>query len=375
MTTLTQANRQWANRPSDERFTSLIDLDAHCANARARSAAKVLPNRALTVQPDASDEERGLLITGPNGNAVAPSHWAFGQLAQRAGAPAAYLRDLPAPLAADCLNFGLRHTRDVEELGVLLRREETGAATLAAVTGPNYGRIWNNVCTSTLVKLFGSGLARDGGDWQVPQEYNFGGKSYDPHYEVTKQNTTLYASDRDMWVFLADENHRIEVPNRRNGQSGSLARGFMLWNSEVGAESIGVAAFYFDGMCGNHLIWGAEGFTQIRLRHTAGAPNRWIEELTPALETYSQAGTVTITKALAAARAARIDNVDEFLRKRFSNRTTSAIKAAHMTDEDRPIETLWDAATAVTAYARSVPYMNERVDLEREGGRILDMAA
>lgn len=59
----------------------------------------------------------------------------------------------------------------------------------------------------------------------------------------------------------------------------------------------------------------------------------------------------------------------------ISGKTATAIKAAHMADEDRPIETLWDAATAVTAYARSIPFMNERVDLEREGGKILDLAA
>lgn len=39
---------------------------------------------------------------------------------------------------------------------------------------------------------------------------------------ITKQSTTLYASDRDMWVFLADEHNRIELPNRRNGKTGSL---------------------------------------------------------------------------------------------------------------------------------------------------------
>ena len=41
----------------------------------------------------------------------------------------------------------------------------------------------------------------------VPGE--FGGR-----VTVTKDNTTLYASDRDMFVFLADEENRIELPNR-----------------------------------------------------------------------------------------------------------------------------------------------------------------
>jgi hypothetical protein len=52
-----------------------------------------------------------------------------------------------------------------------------------------------------------------------------------------------------------------------------------------------------------------------------------------------------------------------------------SIIAAHMDDEQRPIENLWDASVAVTAYARTVAYQNDRVDLEREGGKILALAS
>jgi hypothetical protein len=95
MSTITTASRQWVARPSDERFTSLIDLDAHCQNLRDRSAARVMTNRSLQAVPVAGDHE-ALRIEGPNGAAVVPTNWAFGQLAQRAGAPAGYLRELPA---------------------------------------------------------------------------------------------------------------------------------------------------------------------------------------------------------------------------------------------------------------------------------------
>jgi len=73
--------------------------------------------------------------------------------------------------------------------------------------------------------------------------------------------------------------------------------------------------------------------------------------------------------------AARIDDVAKFLEDRFTSGQARAIQAAHMADEGRPIETLWDAATGVTAYARDIPYQNERVEIEREGGRILALAA
>lgn len=107
METINTASRQWATRPDDERFVSLTAMQEFLDHSREFSAARALSNRALTVQPVAEDS-KGLAVIGPNGSPVLPTHWAFGQLAQRAGAPVGYLRDLPAPLAADCMNYGLR---------------------------------------------------------------------------------------------------------------------------------------------------------------------------------------------------------------------------------------------------------------------------
>ena len=71
-----------------------------------------------------------------------------------------------------------------------------------------------------------------------------------------QDNTTLFASDRDMFVFLADEDNRIENPNRRAGRFGSFARGFFVWNSEVGKTTLGAGFFLFDYVCCNRIVWG-----------------------------------------------------------------------------------------------------------------------
>lgn len=225
MSNLMQASNQWRTRPADQRFTSLTALNDHCQAMRRQSTGKVLSSRAIEVQPVEGTKD-GLVAVGPNGSPANFTHFSFGQLAQRAGAPAGYLRDLPAPIAADCLNYGLKFHRDVEDIGVLLYKN--GETSLRAVTGPNYGRIWNSTITSALVDRFGDGI---NGHFRVPGEFG-------QRIDVTKDNTTLYASDRDMFVFLADEERRITVPNRRNGQAGSLARGFFVWNSEVGAATV-----------------------------------------------------------------------------------------------------------------------------------------
>jgi hypothetical protein len=333
---------------------------------RQNSAVKVLTNRALTVAPLENDSE-ALVVVGPNGAPVTPTHWSFGQLASRAGAPAGYLRDLPAPIAADCLNYGLHHRRDVEELGVLLTRDEDGTVNLAAATGPNYGRVWNESIISQLVKRFGDGRT---GPFKVPGEF---GKQV----EITKQNTTLYASDRDMFVFLADEENRIEIADRRDGKSGSLARGFFVWNSEVGSQTFGVATFLFDYVCMNRIVWGAKEYREIKLRHTSGAPHRFVEEVQPALQAYAQSSTKSIVDAVAEAKQSEIKDeaLDKFLQNRFTKSQVAAIKATALAEEGRPIENLWDVVCATTAYARSIQYQDERVRIEREAGKVMDLVA
>ena len=359
---LMQASNQWATRPDDQRFISLIALDEHCQHAREHSAGRVLSSRALTALP-APGTVNGLQLAGPNGQPAEVSHWAFGQLAQRAGAPAGYLRTLPAPLVADNLNFGLRFNRDVEDMGVLLYKNG-GPTEVRAVTGPSYGRVWNSTITRALVNQFGDGIT---GAFRVPGEF---GRAVD----VTKANTTLYASDRDMFVFLADEQNRIEIPNRRDGRAGSLARGFFVWNSEVGSATFGIASFLFDYVCCNRIVWGAQEYKEIKIRHTASAPDKWIEQVAPALEDYSRSSSASIVQTIGRAQAQKVDKIEEFLRNRFTKSEAAAIQAAHVEDEGRPIETLWDVSTGVTAYARGIKYQNERVDLERKAGLILDMA-
>jgi len=86
-----------------------------------------------------------------------------------------------------------------------------------------------------------------------------GGRLHFGIVTVDKQNTTLYASDRDMFVFLADEENRIEIPGRRAGQSGSFARGFFVGNSEVGKSSLFAGFFLFDAERTIEALWAAIG--------------------------------------------------------------------------------------------------------------------
>lgn len=382
MSTLLRASRQWATRPADERFLSIPEMIAAQNANRERSKTKALANRRIELQPS-DDKLDGDLIVLDNetGEGAVPTHWAFNQLAGLVKAPPAYLRTLPTPLVADAINWGLRYSRDITDVGIMTRtveRSDTETsdartvqdeyAALMCATGPNYGRVWNGQILEQIERIFGDGRS---GNFRVPGEF---GKDV----PITRDNTTLYAGDRDCFVFLADEANRIEVPNRRNGEPGQLARGFFIWNSEVGSTSLGVATFLYDYVCMNRMVWGAMDYQEVRVRHTVSAPEKFVEQIAPALNAMRDAPTLHIRQAIENARANPIaskqEEINEWLAKRFSARFASAFQAAHLEDEGRPIETLYDAANGVTAYARGINYQDQRVAWERKAGELIELA-
>lgn len=360
MTTLTQAHHQWATRPDDERFTSLDEMLTHLRRQRVISEMGRTFNRQLEARP-IEDDPNGIAVMGDDVGVTAPSHWAFGQLCQLIGAPASYLRTLPSPLAADCINQSMLDRR-VDQVGFMLRNDGV-MPTLAAVTGPTYGRIWNEQIVEALVRRFGSG---PDAEFTVPGEFG-------QQVEITKKNTTLFAGDQDMFLFLADERNKIEVPGRRNGETGLLSRGIFIQNSEVGASSLRIGTFLYDYVCSNRMVWGAEGFQEVAIRHSSKAPMRWLDEVAPAIRQLTTAPSYSIVNALQAARSQRLDDdqVDKVLAKRFTTNQAKAIKLAHMSDEGRPIGSVWDIVTGATAYARGIGHQDKRVAVERIAGQIL----
>lgn len=110
MNVIKTANREYANRPKDERLPSVQALIDQATYDRDHSAERTynLKDLAVVTDRDVAGIELGTLaLQSPKGTAGF-THWSFGQLCRTVGAPAGYLRDLPPTLAADCLNHGLK---------------------------------------------------------------------------------------------------------------------------------------------------------------------------------------------------------------------------------------------------------------------------
>lgn len=387
MTHISAVSRQWASRPAAQRFVNLDTMADQALEDRRNSTGAVVSTRSFQFKA-VGDDHKGLLIEGPK-NQHQITNYSFGQLSALAKAPAGYLRTLPAELVADNLNYGMRFNRDAEDVGVLLTRkmgvvgadgmpvygadlaggQQAQYIELRAATGPNYGRVWNSDVIDAVRKTFGNGTRETGSRWQVPGEFR-------KQVPITNANTTFYYGDRSMMIYLADEQNDIEIPNRRGGTYGQLARGVIFWNSEVGEETLGMSMFLYDYTCKNRNIWGVKDLQEIRIRHTASAPDKWIEQMEPIANKLANSSTEGIREVVVAAQAAKIDeDLDAFFKKRqFTKPQITAIKAAHKAEEDRPIETLWDASVATSAYARDLKWEEDKMAMERKGGEFLSMA-
>jgi hypothetical protein len=370
-----RVSSEWFSRPADERYLSLSALYDDVHRRTERSRTRVVESALIHVEADRNDPERLSLILPGADAAIAPTHWSFGQLASLVGAPAAYLRQLPAALAGINLQYGLSSNR-AEQIKTL--EIENGRTELRAVTGPDYGRIYDHELVEAVRRIAGNGT----GDtrWKVPGVLDWSTGVYNPRVDITKDTTTLYASDRDVFLFLVDDLNPIEAGRLPDGSPDLYFRGFYCWNSEVGAKTLGMASFYLRAVCQNRNLWGVEDFEEITIRHSKYAANRFAHEAAPALLNFANSSPKPFVNGIKAARQQIVARSDEdradFLRRRgFSKVETGKIIDAVLAEEGRPPESIFDFVQGITAVARDKPHQDARLDMEAKAKKLLDRAA
>lgn len=360
MAELMRAHTEWAKRPADERFLSLEELHAAVAARRDESWTHVTPVRDLRVEP-VEDEivVRTLDSTTGQERHLRPSHWSFGQLAQYAQAPAAYLRAVPAFVASTCLQYGMERN-PIRNSGLVLGATN-GRDVLRAITSTKYRRIWDQEVVELVQQVNGNGR------WQVPAA------------TYATQNprlaTTLYASDRDVFIFLVDPQNPVQFGNE------TLFRGFYCWNSEVGGATFGVTSFLYREVCDNRIIWGATDVQELRIRHTGGAIDRFRGEGAAFLRRYAEENTRSTVEAIQRAQAFELPDRKgggtwaDWLKDRKFSATEAKLAVETAESEEGGARSLWDIVAGLTAAARRIPHANERVALEAKAGALMEYAA
>ena len=369
-----RVSSEWFNRPADERYLSLTDLHNSVKSRSERSKTRIVESEAIRVEASRDNPERLTLMLPDAVAPVTPTHWSFGQLASLVGAPAAYLRQLPAPLAGINLQHGLLNHR-AEQIKTL--EIENGRLELRAVTGPDYGRIFDHELVEAVRKIAGNGT----GDtrWKVPGVLDWSTHIYNPHVDVSTDTTTLYASDRDIFVFLVDDLNPIEAGRLPNGEPDLYFRGFYAWNSEVGSKTLGIASFYLRAVCQNRNLWGVEDFQEITIRHSKYAASRFALEAEPALLQFAESSPMPFINGIKAARERIVARDDDdrttFLRKRgFSKGETTKIIDTVLNEEGHPPASIFDFVQGITRIARDKQHQDVRLEMEGKARKLFDLA-
>ncbi|WOH53236.1 DUF932 domain-containing protein [Bradyrhizobium sp. sBnM-33] len=369
-----RVSSEWFTRPDDERFLNLADLYEAVRGRAERAQARTVESRAIRLEANRDSSERLALMVPGRDEQVMPTHWSFGQLCTLVGAPTSYLRQLPAALSAINLQHGLLSHR-AELIKTL--EADNGRVELRAVTGPDYGRIWDHEMVAAVMRIAGNGT----GDtrWKVPGVMDWSTMTHNPFVDVTKDTTTLYASDRDVFLFLVDDTNPIEVGRLADGTPDLYFRGFYCWNSEVGSKTLGIASFYLRAVCMNRNLWGVENFQEITIRHSKFAAQRFAHEAAPALTSFANSSPAPFVAGIKAARGRIVARTDEdresFLRKGgFSKAETAKIIETVLGEENRKPESVFDFVQGITALARTKSHQDARLELEGKAKRLMERA-
>jgi len=361
------ASRQWASRPDDERFLTLESLRSAVQERTDRSQSFVTETAHLKMGHTADNDLFLETVEGPMGL----TNWSFNQICRKASAPGRYLQTLPAEFAVQNLQWGLDHCESQDGMvlfdkGIMPTQDphlvdpptKVEPPRLRAFTGASYGRIWDLDVVNAVMDLNVEGR------WRVPGHV---------HNEPSKRSTTLYASDRDCFMFLVDEQNPIEV----NGDL--MYRGFYTWNSEVGSATFGLAMFLYRYVCANRIIWGQQEYRELKIVHRANGPDQFRREGAKVLKEYANSSPREVEATIRRAKELEVgrdeEEVGEWLMKRgYKKREAEGIIKSAKAEEGQA-RTLMDVVNGASALARSITHTDTRVKAERMAGKLMKTAA
>jgi hypothetical protein len=381
-TNLHAASSQWAYRPADERFWNLTDMREACRHARENSSIATVPFKALSVSAIDGD----VVLMSKTGKASARfTNHAFGQFSASVGAPAGYLRTLPAATAAECLNVGIAALpAEASDRSLLFHRN--GGRTLRASLSTHYDRVWDADVCEMLQGLNGwlppAGRHMGQGEKRIATSADILQGQINIRVGDEIGPSGLYASDHDMFAFLVAPDRVIS-----DGAGGTLMRGIFVKNSEVGDAALSVTFFLMQAVCGNHIVWNATGVHEIRVRHLGeGTMHRAFRGFETELRKYHDAAAEEERGILAARKLVLGNSKEEVLAailkyaKSHSILLTKSTISEALTVAEKHVDwygnprTLWAAVAGLTHASQGSGFADTRNETDRAAGKLLAMA-
>jgi hypothetical protein len=170
------------------------------------------------------------------------------------------------------------------------------------------------------------------------------------------------------------------VSDRRISARGAdVARGFMIWNSEVGDASIGGCAFLYDNICGNFIVWGAKQVREFRFRHVGENRRRAFGEWEAQVRRFADSSTTDDAERIAKLQTTRIAATkDELLDGLFRQLgvTKDTVATAYQIAERTPRYgdplSAWGMINGLTEASQLEAHTADRVAIDRAAAKIAD---
>lgn len=395
------ANYQWASRPDDERFATLDDMKN--ATFEYTKSARMASNVPVDSNFRVEAQDGNLALLGKANLPARLTHYAFGQLAKLVKAPADYLRSLPATLAAQNINAGLKKRQDDDsndKLNILMHNENSNYV-VRSVTTDRYDLVWNyRVITEAIQKyLVPAGWqvppARPGRPGQagtrkateadiLPNQGDFG-LSVKVGDDIAPAG--LYASDHDMFIFLVNQSDPAWDGARW------LHRGVFIEQSEVGDCGLNATAFTYANVCGNHIVWDAGEVKKVRVRHIKSEEakqgrtlenfiTRWrsMSLTLPSGDKLTQDIKLARAKEIAANKEDVVTTLYKFAKVNNLTRINrTALDASYDLAERSgnygAPTTVWGMVNGLTEYSQTgAVHTDSRTEFDRQAGRIMEIA-
>lgn len=343
MANLTRAHDELFRRGPDEQFESLPELLAHCRGSKERARDRwELPQ---TIRPESIGEQLKVSFGG-DGAALGLNDWSFTQLCDLARVS----RDTVNRLSPDTASRVLVETLPGGRKPVQVFSEQD---VVRSIHGTHYTRLYNCDLVTMLMEF--------AVDFGPPQRARVG-----------SGGSGLYCGEQDLFAFLIDPTGWAEIGGE------AFAPGFFVWNSEVGKRSVGISTFWFQAVCGNHIVWDATEVVEFTRKHTGKVGEALsdirgiVENLVERRDQRRDGFFKVIRSAMSTSIGTDADEALKFLVKNGIGKGLGKLALEQAREEGR--FTIFSLVNALTRMAREHEFAGDRAVADEKASSLLALA-
>ena len=343
MVNLTRASRELFKRTPDERFSTFDGLVSHCQQQRELSMEQWLLTDVVKTQPALHHDLVELkLDDSEKGKSL--SDWSFGQLCKLCGVSKDTVNKVSSVTANAIFQDTMPQQRRPWQIYSVADR-------VLSIHGTAYTRLYNaevlNVVRDTATDFSPPDVGLNGG-------------------------TGMYCGEQDMFCFLIDERQAVEI------EGENFFPGLFVWNSEVGRRTVGCQTFWYQQVCGNHIVWDAVEVVELARKHTKNVGDsldeirRLIDGLALKRDQRRDGFAKHIALAMKTKLAERPEEVLPALLNAGLSKGLAAKAIAAVPDgKDYTVFALVDSLTRISGQQQ---YAAERLAIDVKAARLLSLA-